>query len=216
MSGLLYGIFTQFKIDIRSKNLLVTCYLVPILFFLIMGAVYTSIMPESKDTLIQTMTVMAVSLSAIIGTPPAMIDIYRSDVKKMYYANGIPMYFGVFTIVISTFIHLMITSAIIFALAPMLYHANTPSNVPLYFFNLAIFIIVTLSVSCVLGLSVKNQAKLTVYSQIIFLPSVMLSGIMFSADLLPKVLQTIAKVLPATWGNILLLNNSIDLKQSYL
>ena len=51
--------------DIRSKTLLVTCYVVPLLFFAIMGGIFTSLMPEAKHTLIQSMTVMGVSMGAL-------------------------------------------------------------------------------------------------------------------------------------------------------
>ena len=37
MGAFLYGISLQFKMDIRSRSLLVTCYLVPLLFFAVMG-----------------------------------------------------------------------------------------------------------------------------------------------------------------------------------
>lgn len=82
--------------------------------------------------------------------------------------------------------------------------------IPLYFVTLALFIIVSFAVSCVLGLAVKNQAKLTMYSQVVFLPSILLSGIMFSAKLLPNVLESIGKLFPATWGYILLIQKDID------
>lgn len=39
MSGFLYGVALQWKLDIRSKSLLVTCYIVPLIFFLLMGGV---------------------------------------------------------------------------------------------------------------------------------------------------------------------------------
>ena len=58
MNAFLYGTMLQFKIDIRSRTMLVTCYLVPLLFFAVMGGIFTSLMPEAKDTLIQSMTVM--------------------------------------------------------------------------------------------------------------------------------------------------------------
>lgn len=51
MKAMLYGIKVQLKIDIRSKTLLVTCYVVPLLFFAIMGGIFTSLMPEAKNTL---------------------------------------------------------------------------------------------------------------------------------------------------------------------
>ena len=199
MKAMLYGIKVQLKIDIRSKTLLVTCYVVPLLFFAIMGGIFTSLMPEAKNTLIQSMTVMGVSM------------VYGTNIKKMYIANGIPLCFGVITLVVSAFIHLMIMSMIIFTLAPIVFHSTIPSNIPLYFITLALFVIVSLAISCVLGLAVKNQAKLTMYSQVVFLPSIMLSGIMFSAELLPNFLESIGKLFPATWGYTLLIQKNIDI-----
>ena len=146
-----------------------------------MSDIFTSLMPEAKQTLIQSMIVMGVSMGTFIGVPPSRVEIYGSDIKKMYIANKIPLCFGVITLVVSAFIHLMIMSIIIFVLAPIVFHATMPSNIPLYFFLiLALFIIVSLAISCVLGLAVKNQVKLTMYSQVVFLPSIMLSGIIFS------------------------------------
>ena len=101
-------------------------------------------------------------------------------------------------------------SIIIFALAPIVFHATIPSNIPLYFITLALFVIVSLTISCVLGLAVKNQAKLTMYSQVVFLPSIMLSGIMFSAELLPNFLESMGKLFPATWGYTLLIQKNIE------
>ena len=49
------------------------------------------------------------------------------------------------------------------------------------------------------------------YSQVVFLPSIMLSGIMFSAELLPNFLESIGKLFPATWGYTLLIQKNIDI-----
>lgn len=171
-----------------------------------MSGIFTSLMPEAKQTLIQSMTVMGVSMRTFIGVPPSMVEIYGSDIKKMYIANKIPICFGVITLVVSAFIHLMIMSIIIFVLAPIVFHATMPSNIPLYFLTLALFIIVSPAISCVLGLAVKNQVKLTMYSQVVFLPSIMLSGIIFSAELLPNFLENMEKLFPST----LVIQKNID------
>lgn len=210
MKAMLYGIRVQFKMDIRSKTLFITCYVVPLLFFAIMGGIFTSLMPESKHTLIPSMTVMGISMGAFIGVPPSMVEIYGTDIKKMYMANGIPFYFGVITLVVSACIHLLIMSMMIFTLSPIVFQATLPSNIPLYFITLVFFVIVSLAVSCMLGLAVKNQAKLTMYSQVLFLPSILLSGIMFSAELLPHLLKNIGKLFPATWGYALLIQKNVN------
>lgn len=213
---LVYGIYIQFKMDIRSKTLLITCYLVPLLFFLIMGGIFTSLMPEAKETLIQSMTLMGISMGALIGVPPSIFEIYGTTIRKMYQANGIPNYFGLIALIVSAYIHLTIVSLLIVIIAPIIFQAELPENVLLYFFFLSLFLSVSLGVACLLGLSTKNQAQLTMFSQIIFLPSIMLSGIMFSRDLLPSFLWCIGQLLPATWGYQLLLENEIRLSASIL
>lgn len=200
MNGFLYGVALQWKLDIRSKSLLVTCYIVPLIFFLLMGGIFTSVMPEMRSTLIQSMIVMSVSMGAFIGLPPSLIETYGSDVKKVYKANGVPLYSGLVTMFLSAFLHLMISCVIILLLAPILFDAALPVQLPFFFFSLAIYIMVSLSIGSILGLIVKNQAKLTMIAQLVFLPSIMLSGIMFPSELLPDFLETLGRIFPASWG----------------
>lgn len=212
MSGFWYGTALQWKLDMRSKSLLVTCYLVPLIFFLLMGGIFTSIMPEMKNTLIPAMIVMSVSMGAFIGLPPSLIETYASDIKKVYKANGVPLYLGLTAIFLSAFTHLMIMCMILFFLAPILFEAALPANFPLFFLALAIYILVSLSIGCVLGLAVKNQSKLTMIAQLVFLPSIMLSGIMFPIDLLPEAFEIIGKIFPAYWGYRLMLKDGFTLE----
>ena len=207
MNGFLYGVALQWKLDIRSKSLLVTCYVVPLIFFLLMGGIFTSVMPEMRSTLIPSMIVMSVSMGAFLGLPPSLVETYGSDVKKVYKANGVPLYLGLVTMFLSAFVHLMISSVMILLLAPMLFEAALPIQLPFFFLALAIYIIVSLSIGSILGLIVKNQAKLTMIAQLVFLPSIMLSGIMFPIDLLPGFLETIGRIFPAFWGYRLMLDN---------
>ena len=206
MKALLYGIALQWKLDIRSKTLLITCYMVPLLFFAIMGGIFTSIMPESKDTLVPAMTVMGASMGALIGLPPSLVEIYGSGMKKVYKANGIPVYFGLLTTTFSAMIHLLLMSVMIYAIAPFAFGAKLPNQSVFYFISLIIFIMISLSVGSILGLVMKKQAKVTMISQLVFLPSIMLSGIMFPIDFLPDVLRWIGMIFPAAWGYQLMLD----------
>ena len=172
-----------------------------------MGGIFTSVMPDMRNTLIQSMIVMSVSMGAFIGLPPSLIETYGHDVKKVYKANGVPIYLGLITMFLSAFIHLMISCIIILSLAPILFKATLPVQLPLFVLALAVYIIVSLSIGSILGLTVKNQAKLTMIAQLVFLPSIMLSGIMFPITLLPDFLETIGRIFPAFWGYRLMLDN---------
>lgn len=212
MNCFLYSLVLQWKLDIRSKSLLVTFYIVPLVFFLIMGGIFTSVIPEMGSTLIQSMIVMSVSMGAFLGLPPSLVEIYGSDIKKIYNANGVPIYLGLVTILLSAFVHLMMTCIVILLLAPILFKASLPTQLPIFLLSLTIYIIVSLSIGCILGLTLKNQAKLTMLAQLVFLPSIMLSGIMFPISLLPDFLQVIGHVFPAYWGYRLMLENGFSIE----
>lgn len=98
------------------------------------------VMPEMGSTLIQSMIVMSVSMGAFIGLPPSLIETYGSDIKKVYKANGVPIYLGLVTMFLSAFVHLMITCIVIVLLAPVLFEAILPTQLPFFFLALLLMI----------------------------------------------------------------------------
>lgn len=212
MNGFLYGVILQWKLDLRSRTMLITCYAVPLLFFAVMGGIFTSIMPESAETLIQSMTVFAVTTGALIGLPPSLAEIYRSDVKNAYQANGLPLSLGLALVNLSAFVHLLIMSIILYVTAPILFDAKIPEHPETYFGGLAILIAVSLSVASIIGLAVKGPANTSMFSILLFLPSVMLSGIMFPRELLPEAFVIAGKVFPAAWGYEVMAGSAFSLQ----
>ena len=207
MNGFLYGAALQWKLDLRSRTMLITCYAVPLLFFAVMGGIFTSVMPESRDTLIQSMSVFSVTMGALIGLPPSLVEIYRSDVKNAYQANGVPLSLGLWLTNLSSFVHLLLMSLILYAIAPIAFEAKIPAHPGTYFVGLIALIAVSLSVASVIGLAVKDTANTSMFSILLFLPSTMLSGIMFPSDMLPKAFVMAGKLFPATWGYAFLTEN---------
>lgn len=206
MKAFLFGVALQWKLDLRNKGILITYYLVPLFFFLFVSTIFASVNSEAKDTLIESMTIFAITMGAFLGTPIPLVELYSGDIKKAYQVGGIPLWTGVVNNVISAFVHLMITSFIIFIIAPIGYDAKIPQYPVRYFGFLAIFLITCLSIGTVLGLFVKSVTKLTMYSQILFQPSLMLSGIMFPRNMLPEALEYVGNAFPATWGLRILTN----------
>ncbi len=168
MSAFVYGVALQLKLDIRSKTMLVSCYFIPLIFFLFMGGIFTSVMPGMKNTLIQSMIVMGVSMGSFTGLPLTLAETCGDGIKKVYKANGVPLYMGLVTMFISAFIHLAVMCMVLLLLAPVIFGAAMPANLPVFFVVLAVYIAVSLSVGSILGLAVKNQAKLSMVSQLVF------------------------------------------------
>lgn len=202
MNAFLFTASVQWKLDFRSKEMLLTYYAVPLLFFLFMGGVFTSILPEASKTLLQSMTVFGVSMGAFLGAPTPLVKLYNSEIKNAYRVGGVPLWAAAVCNFLSGLLHLFAMSLVIFIAAPLLFGAIVPDNLPRYFSVLLLFITACLLVGTALGVTVKNMSKLTMISQIVFLPSIILSGIMFPARMLPPYFVAAGNILPATWGYI--------------
>lgn len=212
MEAFMYNVGLQWKLDFRNKGILFVYYILPLVFFLFMGGVFSSINPESKNTLIQSMSIFAVTMAAVMGSPTPLINLYGSETKKAYKVGNIPLLVAAVSNFISAFIHISISCIIIFAIAPIIFKAKIPANMLVYFLVLGICIITSLLIGTILGLLIKNTSKLTMISQLVFMPSIMLSGIMFDSELLPKVFQKISEILPATQAMKLMTSSYVDFK----
>jgi ABC-2 type transport system permease protein len=99
---------------------------------------------------------------------------------------------------LTTILHLCIVSSLITFLAPILFEAPLPVN----WFNF-IVIFFGVAIACA-GLSVligviSSSSRMTIlWSQLVYIPSMMLGGLMLPYSMLPDAAQKIARLLPAT------------------
>lgn len=211
MKKLVTTFIIKSKLDIRSTDILITNYLVPILFFFVMGAVFSNIMPESKETLIASMSIFAMTMGSTIGISASIAEYFKNDIRKTMVVSKIPFSSIIVTSIVSGFIHLFVVSMIITFLAPILYDATPIESFPLYLGSLSISIVITVLLGIIIGLVAKNTAQLTILAQLVFLPSMMLSGIMFPSSMLPSILRSLGSILPATQSMILLTSDAIQI-----
>src|SRR5690606_18968708 len=69
-----------------------------------------------------------------------------------------------------------------------------------HLFCMTVVAIASEALGALLACFVKKQSSLTLVGQCLFLPTVMLGGIMFPASLLPKPMQVVGEILPASQG----------------
>ena len=68
-----------------------------------MGSIFTALMPETKETLIQSMTVMGVSMGSLIGVPPTVCELYGTDIQKVIRPTAHRCIFGLLSLGVSAF-----------------------------------------------------------------------------------------------------------------
>lgn len=198
MSELIYSIWLQCKLDLRNKNVLIAYYILPLVFFVVMGSVFSKIDPLSKERLVQSMSLLAISMVAFLGTPAPLVEFFSSNTKKTYKVGNIHLWVILLTTFLSALVHMLIVSVIIYITAPIIFDASRPSDTLMYFILMLLVISVCTIIGMSIGLIAKNNTSMTMISQFVFLPSMLISGIMFPIEMLPDILGKLGKILPAT------------------
>lgn len=199
MKAFFTHLFIQFKLGLRDKTLLIDFYIVPLGFYLIMGGVMSGINPAFKATLTTSMMAFAVTMGGLQGVAEPMARLRDGGTLRSYRVLGIPARSVFLTDLIGTFFHLLIACIIILATAPVFFKAALPAHFLTFFGVTAVFILSTTSVGLLFGVLAKPHLA-SMLSIIVFVFSVLLSGIMFPASMLPKALQGFSRVLPATYA----------------
>ncbi len=188
----------EFRTGVRNKQLLLMNYLLPLGFYLMMGFILPSINPDFLGTLIPTFVVFAILAATLLGLPDPLVSAREDGIFRSYKINGIPASSIVTIPALTTMLHLSIVAAIITITAPILFDAPSPVNWLNYVLAFVSMAIASAGISVLIGV-ISSSTRLTVlWSQLIFLPSMLLGGLMIPSSLLPDGAAKISQLLPAT------------------
>ena len=198
MNAFIHHFSFEFRSGIRHKQLLLMNYLFPLGFYLMMGFVMAEINPPFRENIIPAMIVFGVLAATLLGIPDPLVNARENGVFRSYKINGIPSTSILIIPALTTALHMSIVAAIITTTGSFLFKAPLPVN----WFNF-VLIFLALAFACA-GLSiligvVSPSSRMTVlWSQIIFVPSMLLGGLMVPYSLLPEIAGKFAQLLPAT------------------
>ena len=198
MKAFLKYLWIQLKMDLRDKGTLLNFYLVPLLFFFVMGGVFSSINPLMKTTIAATMTIFSITMGAVMGTPAPIVKMREAGTLRAFKVNGIPGLAVLSVQAISAFIHLFLVAVIIYVVSPIAFHSDTPKVIGIYFVITMTFLFASIGIGLLIGVLARSQSFATMFSMVIFMPSLLLSGIMFPSNMLPKSFMWLGQMFPAT------------------
>lgn len=188
----------EFRTGIRNKTLLLMNYLFPLGFYLMMGFIMPGINPLFLDTLIPALVVFAVLAAALLGIPDPLVNARENGIFRSYKINGIPSASILIIPALTTFLHLVIVAAIITATAPLLFSAPLPVNWLNYIIVFAALALACTGLAVLIGVISPSSRMTVLWSQLVFVPSMLLGGLMLPYSMLPEVAGKVSQLLPAT------------------
>ena len=198
MNAFIHHFTFEFRSGIRNKQLLLLNYLFPLGFYLMMGFIMAEINPPFRENIIPAMVAFGILSATLLGIPDPLVNARENGVFRSYKINGIPSLSILVIPALTTILHLLIVTLLITVTAPLLFDAPLPANwrnYALIFFAMA-FACAGLSV--LIGVVSPSSRMTVLWSQLVFVPSMLLGGLMLPYSMLPEAAGKIAQLLPAT------------------
>lgn len=200
MKAIINHLNFEFKSVIRDKTLLLMNYLFPLVFYFMMAAIMPSVYPDFSKGMVPGMIVFTIIVSSLLGMPNPMVLNKEMGIYRSYKIYGVPLK-SVFIIpVVTTMIHITIVSLIILVTAVVFFKAALPQNIFSFFGVYAVVLFAFTGLGALIAVCSPNGRLTVLLAQLVFLPSMMLGGVMMPSSVLSKGVQKAAMLLPTTYS----------------
>ena len=198
MTAFLHHFTYDFRTGLRDKTLLLMNYLFPLGFYILMGLLMTGLNPTFAPTMIPAMILVAVMACTLLGLPNPVVDAREAGIFRSFKINGVPALSIITIPILSSFVHMILVSAIITFTAIPFFGAGVPVNWGYFVLILLLTIFTMASLGMLIGVVSPTSRLIVLFSQAIFLPSMILGGLMIPSDMLPPALYRLSLLLPTT------------------
>jgi ABC-2 type transport system permease protein len=200
MNAFAHHLSFDFRVGIRNKTLMLMNYLFPLGCYLLFGALMGAVNPGFLQTMVPAMSLFAVMGGTLLGMPEVLVSAREAGILRTYKINGVPALSILVIPVLTSMLHALLVTAIIALTAPALFDGRTPSSWPGFLLVFLASAFAFAGIGTLIGV-VSSNARITVlYSQLVFLPSMILGGLMMPFSVLPPTLARLGMLLPTTYA----------------
>lgn len=190
----------EFRTGIRNRTLLFLTYLFPLGVFAIIGALMTAVYPDFRKTMIPALVIFAVLAGTLLSMPDTLVSARKASIFRSYRINGVPALSILIIPGLSVLLHLIVVSAIITIASPLFFEGPLPVNWLGFLLAFLLIAVACASLSLLIGVISTSTQMTVLWAQLIFLPSMILGGLMMPSSILPAGLARIGMLLPTTYG----------------
>jgi ABC-2 type transport system permease protein len=196
MTAFINHFLFEFKTGIRNKQLLFMNYLFPLGIYLMLGFIFPQINPPFLETMIPAMVMFAILAATFLGIPDPIVSARENGIFRSYKINGVPSASILAIPALTTILHLAVVAALITISAPLLFDAPLPPHLLNY---IVVFLAATFActgLAVLIGVISSTTRMTVLWSQLVFLPSMLLGGIMMPSSFLPESVARVSTLLP--------------------
>lgn len=200
MTAFAYHLSFEFRTALRNRQLLFLNYGFPLVCYALFGLIMTGINPTFREQLISAMSLFALLAGTLLALPAPLVEAREAGIFRSFKINGVPSVTILVIPTLTAMFHMVIVTAIITVTAPVFFNAPPPVNWPAFVLTGLATIFAYAGAGALIGVISANSQASMLWSQLIYLPSILLSGMMVPTDLLPGALNKVGLLLPGTYA----------------
>jgi len=198
MTAFMYHFALSFRTGLRDKQLLFVNDLFPLAFYLMMGFVMTEINPAFRTSLVPAMVVLTVMFATLMGIPDPLVKAREDGILRSYRINGVPVTSVLAIPFLSTTIHTIIITGVILLTAGPLFDAPMPVDMFTFFSTFLAMSFASAGFGTLIGVLAPSTTMTILLAQAVFLPSMLLGGLMVPHSMFTGAIEAAAWFLPAS------------------
>jgi len=198
MTAFMHHFAYEFKTGLRNPSLLMINYLFPLGFFAMMGFVMTAINPLFQASMVPAMVIFAIVAATVLGMPGPLVEAREAGIFRSYKINGVPALSILAIPGLTTGFHALITAAIITLTSPLFFGGHAPVNVGAFVGITLLTAFTCAALGMLISVISANSRATILWSQLVFLPSMLIGGLMMPLDVLPEAVRPFSALLPTS------------------
>jgi ABC-2 type transport system permease protein len=230
MKAFAYHLAYDLSSALRDKGRLLLFHLFPLVFFALCASFMTAVNPFFREAMLPGMVLFAVMSASLLATPSLLVQARENGVFRSFRINGVPSASILSVPVISGALHVAAVSTVIAVAGALVFGGRAPSSAIGFALAGLLSYAAYAAIGVLIGVAASKDTSATLLSQLIFIPSIMLGGLMVPARVLPEGMQRLSLLLPSThcmrvfadlggmsggagvpWASLLVLGSSIVL-----
>jgi ABC-2 type transport system permease protein len=198
MKAFVHHLAYDFRTGIRDRSKLLMLYLFPLVFFFLVGGLMKSINPGFSQTMIPGMMLFAFMCAALLSLPNVLVTAREAGVFRSFRINGVPAASIVTVPVLGTAVHMIIVALIVSLAGIRMYGGVAPTNIGGFVAAAVLSYAAYAGLGVLIGVAAGSGTASILIAQLIYIPSIILGGLMVPSSMLPAGIQRIALLLPAS------------------
>jgi ABC-2 type transport system permease protein len=197
MTAFAHHVGYEFTGGFRDKSRLFMNYFFPLLFLALVGAFMTKLDPSFSGRIVPAMTIFAVMCAFLLSVPTGLVAARDSGLLRNYRINGIPAGAAIAAPVLANVGHMAIVTAIVALVSAAAFGAPLAGTGALWCLTWVAMTAAIAGLGALIGVVSSSGRAATLIAQCVYLPSIMLGGLMTPPGALPPALERLSLLFPA-------------------